>query len=138
MGIEWFKDHAIGFGIGFSAWAVFGGTIALLYAPGSGKETRQLIKDKASEVTYTAREKTGEVIETFKDACLWGKPEETCGSPGFKKLKRGGFFVSLLNWIQGKVKIWTRLAGFLESIGGLLSLWSAWLYLSGLSGIWSA
>jgi gas vesicle protein len=62
------KDCAIGFGIGLLAGAIIGGTIALLYAPRTGKETRQLIKDKATEVIDTAREKTGEVIETVKDA----------------------------------------------------------------------
>ena len=39
------KDNAIGFGIGLLAGVVIGGAIALLYAPKSGKETRQLIKD---------------------------------------------------------------------------------------------
>jgi gas vesicle protein len=62
------KDHAIGFGIGLLIGAAVGGTIALLYAPRSGKETRQLIKDKASEVMDATREKTSEVIETVKDA----------------------------------------------------------------------
>ncbi len=45
------KDHAIGFGIGLLFGAVIGGVIALLYAPKTGKETRQLIKDKVTEVT---------------------------------------------------------------------------------------
>lgn len=62
------KDCAIGFGIGLLAGAAIGGTIALLYAPRTGKESRQLIKDKATEVIDTAREKTGEVIDIVKDA----------------------------------------------------------------------
>ena len=40
------KDHAIGFGIGLLTGALIGGVIALLYAPKTGKETRQFIKDK--------------------------------------------------------------------------------------------
>ena len=42
------NDYAIGLGIGLLTGAVIGGVIALLYAPKTGKETRQLIKDKAS------------------------------------------------------------------------------------------
>ena len=62
------KDCAIGFGIGLMTGAVIGGVVALLYAPKTGKETRQLIKDKAVDVVDTAREKTGEIIDTVKDA----------------------------------------------------------------------
>ncbi len=62
------KDHAIGFGIGLLSGAVIGGVIALLYAPKTGKETRQLIKDKSTEVAETVKEKAGGVIDTVKEA----------------------------------------------------------------------
>jgi gas vesicle protein len=62
------NDFAKGLCIGLVSGAVIGGVIALLYAPKTGKETRQLIKDKATEVVETAKEKTGEVIDTVKDA----------------------------------------------------------------------
>jgi len=42
------KDHAVGFGIGLLSGVVIGGIIALLFAPQSGKETRQMIKNKAT------------------------------------------------------------------------------------------
>jgi gas vesicle protein len=61
------KDHAIGFGVGLLAGAVIGGVIALLYAPKSGKETRQLIKDKVTGVVDAVKEKTGEVMDTAKE-----------------------------------------------------------------------
>ena len=67
------RDHAVGFGIGLLAGAVIGGTIALLYAPRSGKETRQIIKDKANEAVDTAREKTEEVINTVRSAACEAK-----------------------------------------------------------------
>ncbi len=54
------KDHAIGFGIGLLAGAVIGGVIALLYAPKTGKETRQLIKDKATAVVDAVKETASE------------------------------------------------------------------------------
>ena len=42
------KDHAVGFGIGLLSGVVIGGIIALLFAPQSGKDTRQMIKNKAT------------------------------------------------------------------------------------------
>ena len=60
------KDNAIGFGIGLLTGAVIGGVIALLYAPKSGKETRQLIKDKATEVVDAVKGKTTGVIHELK------------------------------------------------------------------------
>jgi gas vesicle protein len=62
------RDHAIGFGVGLLTGAVIGGVVALLFAPQSGKETRQLIKRKTGEVVDTVKEKTGDVIDTVKDA----------------------------------------------------------------------
>ena len=60
------KDCAIGFGIGLLSGAVIGGVIALLYAPKTGMETRQLIKDKASEVVDVVKEKTTGAVQALK------------------------------------------------------------------------
>ena len=60
------KDHAIGFGIGLLSGALIGGVIALLYAPQTGKETRQMIKDKATEVVDAVKEKSSGVVEALK------------------------------------------------------------------------
>ena len=60
------RDHAIGFGVGLLTGAVIGGVIALLYAPKTGKETRQLIKDKATEVVGVVKDKASGVIDTVK------------------------------------------------------------------------
>ena len=62
------KDLAIGFGIGLGAGVIIGGVVALLFAPESGQETRQLIADKATEVVETVREKTGGVMDAAKEA----------------------------------------------------------------------
>ena len=64
------RDRTIGVGIGLLAGAVIGGAIALLYAPKSGKETRQLIRDKTVEVVDTARAKTSDIMDTVKEAAL--------------------------------------------------------------------
>ena len=61
------NDFVKGLFIGLVSGAVIGGVIALLYAPKTGKETRQLIKDKAIEVVDTAKEKTSEVMDTVKE-----------------------------------------------------------------------
>ncbi len=62
------KDHAIGFGIGFLSGAIIGGVIALLYAPKTGKETRQLIKEKATDVMDAVKEKTTDTVDKVKEA----------------------------------------------------------------------
>ena len=61
------KDHCIGFGVGLLSGAIIGGIIALLYAPKTGKETRQLIKDKATEVADTVKEKTLGAVHALKN-----------------------------------------------------------------------
>jgi gas vesicle protein len=61
------RDNAIGLGIGILTGAIVGAAIALVYAPKSGKETRKMIKDKTMEVVDTVKEKTGGVIDVFKD-----------------------------------------------------------------------
>ena len=61
------KDNAIGFGVGLLTGAVIGGIIALLYAPKTGKETRQLIKDKATDVIDAVKEKTTGAVKALKN-----------------------------------------------------------------------
>ena len=60
------KDYCMGFGIGILAGAVLGGVFALLYAPKSGKETRKLIKDKATEFVDVLKDETSEAIDKVK------------------------------------------------------------------------
>lgn len=60
------KDHAVGFGIGLLAGAVIGGVAALLYAPQSGKETRQQIKDKTTALVDAVKEKSAGIVHELK------------------------------------------------------------------------
>ena len=53
------KDSGISFTVGFIVGAAIGVAIGFLYAPKPGKETRELLKDKAEKT----REKVGEVAE---------------------------------------------------------------------------
>jgi gas vesicle protein len=60
------KDLALGIGVGLLAGVVIGGVVALLFAPQSGKETRQMIKDKAADAVDSVKEKSGGVMELVK------------------------------------------------------------------------
>ncbi|MDO8578141.1 MAG: YtxH domain-containing protein [Dehalococcoidales bacterium] len=62
------KDNAIGFGIGLVTGVAIGAVLALLFAPKSGKETRQAIKDKTGEVVDALKGKTEGAIDLVKDA----------------------------------------------------------------------
>jgi len=57
-----------GFGIGLVTGAVIGGVIALLFAPKTGKQTRQLIKDTATDGVDAVKEKAGEMIDMINEA----------------------------------------------------------------------
>jgi gas vesicle protein len=52
------------FAYGILAGAVIGGVVALLFAPKSGKETRELIRDKSGDVFETVKRKVGDVRQT--------------------------------------------------------------------------
>ena len=64
------KDHAVGFGVGLLSGVVIGGIIALLFAPQSGKETRQMIKNKATGMVDAIKgkaEEANEVVDSVKE-----------------------------------------------------------------------
>lgn len=46
---------------------VIGGAIALLFAPKTGKETRQIIKDKTIGMVDTVKDRSVKVVEAIKD-----------------------------------------------------------------------
>jgi gas vesicle protein len=56
------KECGNGFFLGFLLGALAGVAVGFLYAPKPGKETRAMLKEKASEL----REKAGEVINRVK------------------------------------------------------------------------
>jgi gas vesicle protein len=64
------KDHAVGFGIGLLSGVIIGGIIALLFAPQSGKETRQMIKNKATGMMDAIKgkaEEANEIVDSVKE-----------------------------------------------------------------------
>ena len=60
------RDSGASFTIGFLIGAVVGAAIGFLYAPQSGKETRELLKEKAER----AAEKAKEAAEKAKAAAI--------------------------------------------------------------------
>ena len=62
------RDHAIGFGVGLLTGAVIGGALGLLFAPQSGKETRQMIKEKTSGVVDSVKDAASEARRRGKAA----------------------------------------------------------------------
>lgn len=62
------KEYIIGFGISLLAGAAIGGAAALLYAPKSGKETRQLIKNKAHSVADSVKENSRGAFHRVQEA----------------------------------------------------------------------
>lgn len=65
------EDSTPGFAIGFVLGATIGLVAALLLAPRSGKETRDMLKDKASDVPETIREHTADREKIYKET--WEK-----------------------------------------------------------------
>ena len=64
------KDKAVGFGIGLLSGVVIGGIVALLFAPQSGKDTRKMIKDKATGMMDAIKGKAmeaNEVVDTVRE-----------------------------------------------------------------------
>ena len=59
--------------IWFFAGAAIGASIALLYAPKSGEETRRLLKEKAQEGKDALAESSRDILEKSRDLYEKGK-----------------------------------------------------------------
>jgi gas vesicle protein len=65
------KDSVPGIAIGFIVGAAVGLAAALLLAPKSGKETRELLKDRTTDIPETIREHTANREKVYKQT--WHK-----------------------------------------------------------------
>ena len=61
------KGSVSGFATGFALGAVVGLAVALLIAPRPGKETRELLKDKAAGIPETVREHTADREKVYTE-----------------------------------------------------------------------
>ena len=65
------KDSGPGFGIGLILGLVVGAALGFLFAPQSGKETRELVKDKAEDVSGVVKDLTADRRKVYAET--WKK-----------------------------------------------------------------
>ena len=65
------NDSGSRFAIGFTLGIAIGVALGFLFTPKSGKETRDLLKDKAADVSETARELTADRRKVYTET--WKK-----------------------------------------------------------------
>ncbi|MBM4447351.1 MAG: YtxH domain-containing protein [Chloroflexi bacterium] len=65
------RDSGPGFAIGLILGVAVGVALGLLFTPRAGKETRELLKDKATDVSEKARELTADREKVYKET--WKK-----------------------------------------------------------------
>ena len=61
------SDSMSGFAIGFTVGIAIGMAIGFLFTPQSGKETRELVKDKASDITGTVKDLTADRQKVYTE-----------------------------------------------------------------------
>jgi gas vesicle protein len=60
------RDGAAGFGLGILMGVALGAAIGILYAPRTGRETRELIRERAQEAKTTIGERAKKVVADIK------------------------------------------------------------------------
>jgi gas vesicle protein len=65
------RDSGSGFAIGFTLGIVIGLAVGFLFASRTGKETRELLKDKASDVSETVKDLTANRQKVYTET--WKK-----------------------------------------------------------------
>ena len=80
------NERAAGLGLGLLVGAAIGLALGFMYAPKSGKETREMVKQKANEVADRAGKMMGEARERGKKIMEDAKGKaETGGGNGYKE-----------------------------------------------------
>jgi len=65
------KDSMPGFGIGLILGMAIGAALGVILTPQSGKETRELVKDKATDVSETVKNLTADRQKVYRET--WNK-----------------------------------------------------------------
>lgn len=77
-------DSVPGFGIGFALGAVIGLAVAFLLAPRPGKQTRELLKDKAADIPETVRQITADREKVYTETWRKRKGQPKVGDAYFE------------------------------------------------------
>jgi len=78
------KTSGPGFGIGLILGIVVGAALGFLFAPRSGKETRELIRDKADNVSATVRDLTANRQKVYTETWKRGRGQPKVKSTYFE------------------------------------------------------
>jgi gas vesicle protein len=65
------KNSGPGFGIGLIFGLAVGAALGFLFAPRAGKETREMVKDKAADVSETVKDLTADRQKVYTET--WKK-----------------------------------------------------------------
>lgn len=77
-------DSVPRFGIGFALGAVIGLAVAFLLAPRPGKQTRELLKDKAADIPETVRQITADREKVYTETWRKRKGQPKVGDAYFE------------------------------------------------------
>jgi gas vesicle protein len=67
------KNSGAGFGIGLILGIAVGAALGFLFAPRSGKETREMVKDKAADVSATVKGLTANRRKVYTETWKRGR-----------------------------------------------------------------
>ena len=67
------KNSGPGFGIGLILGIAVGAALGFLFAPRSGKETREMVKDKAADVSATVKDLTADRRKVYTETWKRGR-----------------------------------------------------------------
>ena len=79
------KGSVSGFAIGFTLGAAVGFAVALLLAPRPGKETREMLKDKAAAIPETVRQRTADREKVYTETWRQRSGQPKIGDAYFQR-----------------------------------------------------
>jgi gas vesicle protein len=78
------KNSGPGFGIGLILGIAVGAALGFLFAPRSGKETRDMVKDKAADVSASVKDLTADRQKVYTETWKRGKGQPKVKSTYFE------------------------------------------------------
>lgn len=78
------KNSGPGFGIGLILGIAVGAALGFLLAPRSGKETREMVKDKAADVTASVKDLTADRRKVYTETWKRGRGQPKVKSTYFE------------------------------------------------------